>query len=346
MRVFLYEALCAGAPADLSSGGSLRSEGWAMLSALIEDFSLVPGVEVVWLADTNERLEPFLGLPIRRGNVEPVVTTKTEEPTAFRKLAGESDYSLVTAPEFGGFLRERCSWVEEVGGRLLGPNPEAVRLTSDKLELATHLRKYQIPTPACFLPKENGGCPFPAILKPRDGAGSQATILVACEQELERSIRTVRSEGWVGELLLQPFAAGFPCSISFLMGDKQIVSLLPASQEFTSDDRFVYQGGILPLSPPLAERAVHLGSQAVRSIPGLRGYVGVDLILAVDSVHDQVIEINPRLTTSYVGLRALAKTNLAEAMIQIAEGKHGEALEWGSGKLRFWQDGRIKPELQ
>jgi tyramine---L-glutamate ligase len=33
-----------------------------------------------------------------------------------------------------------------------------------------------------------------------------------------------------------------------------------------------------------------------------------------------VIEVNPRLTTSYVGLRAAAKTNLAVAMIRVAEG--------------------------
>jgi predicted ATP-grasp superfamily ATP-dependent carboligase len=60
-----------------------------------------------------------------------------------------------------------------------------------------------------------------------------------------------------------------------------------------------------------------LGDQAVRAILGLQGYVGVDLILGKgeDGALDQVIEINPRVTTSYVGLRALAKTNLAKAMM-------------------------------
>jgi predicted ATP-grasp superfamily ATP-dependent carboligase len=189
---------------------------------------------------------------------------------------------------------------------------------------------------------EKAGCSFPAILKPRDGAGSQATILVDREQELKPAILTARSEGWVGELLVQPFVSGFPCSVCFLMGEKQIVPLLPASQELTGDGRFRYRGGILPLPPSLAQRAVYLGRQAVRAIPGLRGYVGVDLILDEDSAHDQVIEINPRLTTSYVGLRNLVKANLAEAMIQIAEGKPIKALEWESGWLRFWPNGRVE----
>ena len=50
--------------------------------------------------------------------------------------------------------------------------------------------------------------------------------------------------------------------------------------------------------------------------------MGVDLVLGRDptGAEDFVIEVNPRLTTSYVGLRAAAKTNLAEAMLRVAEG--------------------------
>ena len=52
-------------------------------------------------------------------------------------------------------------------------------------------------------------------------------------------------------------------------------------------------------------------------MPGLSGYVGVDVVLGNDG-RDWAIEINPRLTTSYVGLRALAGFNLAEAMLAVA----------------------------
>ena len=47
-----------------------------------------------------------------------------------------------------------------------------------------------------------------------------------------------------------------------------------------------------------------------------RGYLGVDLILGTEADKDYVIEINPRLTTSYLILRQAAKENLAEAIIQ------------------------------
>jgi predicted ATP-grasp superfamily ATP-dependent carboligase len=44
----------------------------------------------------------------------------------------------------------------------------------------------------------------------------------------------------------------------------------------------------------------------------LRGYVGVDLLLTQNEA--LLIEINPRLTTSYIGVRQVIDLNLAQAM--------------------------------
>jgi predicted ATP-grasp superfamily ATP-dependent carboligase len=50
--------------------------------------------------------------------------------------------------------------------------------------------------------------------------------------------------------------------------------------------------------------------------------VGVDLVLAlVPDQPDVVIEVNPRLTTSYVGLRKLTSDNLMQAMLDLAAGR-------------------------
>jgi predicted ATP-grasp superfamily ATP-dependent carboligase len=51
-------------------------------------------------------------------------------------------------------------------------------------------------------------------------------------------------------------------------------------------------------------------------VPGLRGYVGVDLIVPDDNPDRPiVVEINPRLTTSYIGYRRLTDDNLAARML-------------------------------
>ena len=77
----------------------------------------------------------------------------------------------------------------------------------------------------------------------------------------------------------------------------------------SDDGRFVYLGGSLPLPHALASRATRLAQQAVAALPDPLGYVGVDLVLGADAdgADDYVIEINPRLTTSYIGLRAAAR---------------------------------------
>jgi predicted ATP-grasp superfamily ATP-dependent carboligase len=308
VRVFVYEHTCALADASLSE--SLRAEGRAMLSAALDDFGRVPGVEGVTL-------------------------TAGPGCDAFCELARSADWTLVIAPEFDGILAERCRQVEESGGRLLGPSSAAVRLTADKLDLARHLRAAGVPTPQCT--QAGGTAVFPAVLKPRDGAGSQATFIIGNEGETTRCLRQAAAEGWRGELILQTFVPGTAASVAFLVGPGRCVSLLPAAQHLSDDGRFRYLGGSVPLPDGLRERAVTLGRRAVEAVPGLRGYVGVDVVLGEE---DSVIEINPRLTTSYVGLRALAKTNLAEAMLRIAAGEE-VALRWCPGVVRFRADGTL-----
>jgi tyramine---L-glutamate ligase len=94
-----------------------------------------------------------------------------------------------------------------------------------------------------------------------------------------------------------------------------------------------YRGGSLIREPVLAERATSLALRAIETLPPALGYVGVDLVLgeAPDGSDDVVIEVNPRLTTSYVGLRAVMKQNLAQAMVSAAAGDdmHLSAADFG-----------------
>ncbi|MFL5341148.1 MAG: hypothetical protein ACJ8F7_13455, partial [Gemmataceae bacterium] len=55
-----------------------------------------------------------------------------------------------------------------------------------------------------------------------------------------------------------------------------------------------------------------------------------------------VIEINPRLTTSYIGLRELAETNLAEVMLRLAEGREPPPIRWRPGTVEFTSDGAAR----
>jgi hypothetical protein len=90
-------------------------------------------------------------------------------------------------------------------------------------------------------------------------------------------------------------------------------------------------GGSTPIPEPFQSRARRLAEQAIACVEGLRGYVGVDLVLGDE---DMAIEINPRLTTSYIGLRQLADSNLAEALLRIVQGQES-MVSWSDRKIEF-----------
>ena len=89
-------------------------------------------------------------------------------------------------------------------------------------------------------------------------------------------------------------------------------------------------------------RAHRLVLEAIECLPPLRGYIGFDLVLGDGdgSGRDVVIEVNPRLTTSYVGLREVSRPNLAGAIIDIALGETAE-LSFCREPIEFVADGSI-----
>jgi predicted ATP-grasp superfamily ATP-dependent carboligase len=103
----------------------------------------------------------------------------------------------------------------------------------------------------------------------------------------------------------------------------------------SDDGRFRYLGGTVPLDSALCRRAMSLGQRAVEAVDGLLGYVGVDLVLGESADHDWIIEINPRPTTSYLGLRALSRSNLAETILRVARGQPVAPPSWRPGARAF-----------
>jgi predicted ATP-grasp superfamily ATP-dependent carboligase len=336
MRIFVYEFTCATRSAPFLD--SLRSEGWAMLSAIVDDFGRIPGVEVLALLHSDVQIDNPDSAFVR---VDP-----NYEESRFQEMAGKADLTLVIAPEIDNILAQRCEWVKEAGGHLLGSSLPAVRLAADKYALGQHLKQYNIPTPECRLFDSlsvESPRPFPGVVKPRLGAGSLKTYLFRSHGELADLARTTNSHSRPSDWIVQPFVSGQAASVAFLIGPKHRFALPPASQNLSDDGRFHYLGGSVPIPNELAERAQRLASRAVASVPGLRGYVGVDLVLGprADGSEDWIIEINPRLTTSYIGLRALAESNLAETMLAVSLAKEPQPLKWGSGQVHFHSDSKV-----
>jgi predicted ATP-grasp superfamily ATP-dependent carboligase len=334
MHVFLYEFVTGGgwySYGDEPCPDSLMREGRAMAESLAADLCQVENLQVTLLQD--QQIEP---LSSASAQVIPV-ETRFQELAAFKRFAADADWTIVIAPEISGFLAQRAAIVEKSGGRLLGPGLEAIRLTSDKHALAESLIAAGIAAPQGIPLERHTELPsdfhLPAVCKPRDGAGSLEIRLIRSRFDFEKLEQPTR---------LEEYCLGTAASVAFLCGPEGNYPLVPCEQHLSDDGRFTYLGGSLPLSPPLAKRAVAIAARAVATLGPLHGMLGVDLVLGESGTGEQdtVIEINPRPTTSYVGLRALAAGNLAEAMLNVADGRE-PSITWSEKKLQFDSQGRV-----
>jgi predicted ATP-grasp superfamily ATP-dependent carboligase len=281
-----------------------------MRRAIARDFAAVPGVRVVVTLDDRFPDEPGPWSIVRIG--------AGEEESAFPRLVALADYTALIAPETGGILAGRARAIEHAAGRSLGSTPAAIELTGDKLRLGRHLADRGIATPDCLRITPRTGLPvhfpYPAVLKPIDGAGAQETYLVEGADACPEAARELPVA------LLQPMVPGVSASACFLVGPDGKARLIAAGWQHVEicDGRFVYCGGTIPVPP----RGVEGGPrQAIESVAGLCGFVGVDYVWDDVAKCATVIEINPRPTTSYVGLvRGLSPGILAGCWLQVVSG--------------------------
>ena len=343
MRIFLYEFVTGGGL--LCSGeapvGSLLQEGSAMLAALAEDLNRLPAVDLHWMCD--QRFAEEKHRPPYPGTVH-WVQDAAEEVATFQQLSAASDWTIVIAPEIAGHLLRRCEMVNEVGGQLLGPSLKALRLTSDKQQTIEYLKRQGISVPeGQFVPEETlvpSDFEFPAVCKPIDGAGSLGIVWI----ESAKHAVAVGTDRCARRL--ERYCPGLPVSVAFLCSPTDCIGLPPFQQFIERKAGFAYRGGQGPLERGLSGRASKLAWKAVTCLPPLLGYVGVDLILgpAADGSEDVIIEINPRITTSYVGLRVLSEKNLAAVMLGVVLG-NSTPLSFRDEPLQFWVDGQVQPGM-
>lgn len=343
MAVFVHEFFCSGAYGGELTDNSLAREGLAMLRAAMEDFARCTGERAVTTLD--RRLLSVARQPPFTDFAEVFCAQSPgHERQLFHKLAVESEATFVIAPESDGRLLARRELLDAVGGRALGPSADAIRLCSDKLLFSEHLARYGLPaicTTGWDNSKKNSPFPFPIVIKPRDGAGSQDTFLIRGHREFEN-----HHAQFAKNSIVQPFVEGKCLSTAALVdSNSSTVQVFPlGEQRLSRDDRFQYRGGRIPARLNIVEDATvsktvsELIADVCHSIPGLAGYIGFDLILARDARMIAIIEANPRLTTAYLGYRVLAKENLAARILQ-PEIKSGIA--WNADRVVFRADGRV-----
>jgi len=313
MKLLLYEWCCSGGLAGASAG--IGDEGRAMLEALAADAARDASLDVTVLVDPMQKV----ALP---ANVRTIANDGSNDIAALVSAAQQADWTVIVAPETDGILLDRVAAVRAAGARVLNASTAFIAIAADKQATVNALAAAGVPVPAgrSLAPGETVPARFnlPAVLKLRDGVGGEGFFVV-------RSVGPPVSQA----TRLEAFVAGEPVGVSCLCGPLGLEILPPLRQRFSTGDPPRFLGGeplragsaVLRASA-LARRAVAAVARAAGDAGSGLGWVGVDMILGPrdDGRADRVLEVNPRLTTSFVGLAAAAPRSLVRTMLDLAAG--------------------------
>lgn len=327
MRILVYEFASGGGCAGQAVPASLAREGLAMRTALVADLAAIGRHEIVTTTDIRFNQAAPAGV-----EVVPILPGGT---AALDALMVSADAVWLVAPETNRCLERLAARVERKGKTLLGPGAAVIRNASNKARLPRRLARAGVrhPQTRVLTPASAGfrrGTPgvdariaarqlgYPIVVKPGRGAGCQGVRLARNARELRAALDAAHRANGTGSLVMQRYVRGTAASVSLLADGRCAVPLTVNAQRVSASSGFCYRGGRTPFDHPLAAAAVDAALRTCAALPGLRGYVGVDLVLT--DAEPFVIEVNPRLTTAYLGVRAVLEENVAALALAACDG--------------------------
>jgi len=318
-----------------------------MRDALVEDLTAIGGHQIMATVDPR--------FPLRGVRDVEVITLGHSGMTLF-DLIPSADAVWPIAPETGRCLEHMTELVAATGTRVLGSTPIGIREACDKAALPDRLREIGVAHPTTRVVRQKDewrsivkSIAYPVVVKPQYGAGCEGVFVANTPIELEYAIEDIFGLDRAALVLVQEFVSGTAASVSMLVGGQGAIPLAlneqsihrtdPCSQTGTiGPQKLRYDGGATPFERPLTNRAFDAAVRTCNSIKGLRGFVGVDVVLGPSDVF--VIEINARLTTAYLGIREAFDCNIAALAIDACEGNLA-SIPRTSRRVRFTASGQL-----
>ena len=286
---------------------SLAIEGRRMLQALLDEFKLIKQIEILLLLDP--RISD-LNLPDR---CQVIWVDHSDFWVILNEHIQNCDAVLPIAPEQDGLLANIAAYVQASQKQLWLSNPESVQLCTDKMRTIQALARHGLPVVdthyfADHVFSERGV----KVIKPNDGLGCQGCLIV----DDFSSLKLKHTEN----LIIQPYIEGEALSLSTVYANGHGYLLTCNLQQIVQvDNQFKLAGCSVNIQHPMHAEFQSIVWKIAEVMPGLWGYVGIDLIISPD-FGPLILEINPRLTTSYVGLYQATGVVLHEQLFNVLKG--------------------------
>jgi predicted ATP-grasp superfamily ATP-dependent carboligase len=306
VKLFVCEYITGGGLYREPLPESLAREGLLMRDALLRDLAELDDVEVLTTFDTR--------LPMPQTGQALAINPAEDVRRIWDECIVQSDAVWLIAPETNGILLRLTELAVSQAKPVLGCTAEAVRLASSKRATCRALQAAGIAVVPTYRPEEwpqDEAAQHGWVAKPDDGAG--------CEDSAFFN-HAYAMRDWLGTRtathVVQPYMRGQPASLSVLCKQGQAWLLSCNLQKITLESgTFHYAGSVLNGAACHWRRCEALACSVAEAIPTLVGYIGIDILLDEEDI--PVLEINPRLTTSYVGLRQAMGYNPARLIVDL-----------------------------
>ncbi len=225
------------------------------------------------------------------------------------------DAVWLIAPETDGCLTSMTALALDLGKTVIGCDLASIQTFSNKLQTAQLLTQSNI---ACIpsytwqhWPKEIAAT---WLAKPNDGVGCDDTFVFDSAEKLQSWCQALDEPG---RYIIQPYLSGEAASMACIMHQGHAHVLSCNSQEIViENNQLRLDGCIVNGMKQHWVKFEMLAKQIARLLPNdLTAYMGVDVIVNANGV--TVVEINPRLTTSYVALARATAHNPAALILQL-----------------------------
>jgi predicted ATP-grasp superfamily ATP-dependent carboligase len=320
LKILVYEHISGGGYAEQPLPPDVLAEGFAMLRCIVADFRAA-GHQVSTLLDCRLfKLNP----PIEANYISQVLYAN-EPQKILLNLAKNNDVIYIIAPETNQTLQSYVELAEKTGKTLLNTPASTIAKTADKTTLYVDLQKtgYAIPKTLILNVAHSTTqieqaltthLTYPLIFKPADGAGCSGISLIETPKDILSGVAKIKAASANPRFIAQEKIDGDTVSVSLLSNGKKAMAFNLNKQQITlaKQTESSYQGGSTPYEHPKTKEAKNLAERIVESL-GLQGYVGIDLILNQNTIC--VLDVNARLTVSYVGLRQIINFNIAQALL-------------------------------
>lgn len=306
MNILIFEYITGGGLANQSLPSSLVHEGEMMLRAVANDFSEIPNVQVNILMDYR--------LTIKIDAVREIaITPKTSSIQIIEEMADALDVVLIIAPETDHILASLCEKLEKQAFVLLNSSVESIKLTADKYATYNYLIQHdieQIPSYQLVeyrkMRQNNVGDKY--VIKMKDGVACEDLVILSDLAEVEATTAVLENDKYI----VQPFISGLSASLSLLCWEGECL-LLTANEQILEQKNNSINLIQCKVNSLDKEKFINFASKVISTFPGLKGYVGIDILVRDNEII--LVEINPRLTTSYVAIGKAIGVNPAGLML-------------------------------